>query len=112
MGPVQIKPHAGSSWAPQKRPVRHRATYHRHAGVSYFFGAYNVHEDELWMHHKRKKHASEVLTFLKAIRRRYDQPDGSTSSSTICRRTRPNRSGSGVSAIRSTSSSPPPTPPG
>ena len=23
------------------------------------------------MHHKRKKHASEVLTFLKAIRRRY-----------------------------------------
>ena len=70
-GPVQIKPHAGSSWAPQKHPVRHRATYTRHAGVSYFFAAYNVHEDHLWMHHKPKKHASVVLTFLKAIRRRY-----------------------------------------
>ena len=65
MGPVQIKPHAGASWAPQKHPVRHRATYHRHAGVGYFLGAYNVHEHELWMHHKRKKHASVVLTFLK-----------------------------------------------
>ncbi len=47
MGPVQIKPHGGSSWAPHKHPVRHRATYTRHGGVSYFFGAYNVHEDVL-----------------------------------------------------------------
>ena len=69
MGPVQIKPHPGSSWAPQKHPMRHRATYTGHAGVSYFFAAYNVHEDHLWMHHKPKKHASVVLTFLKAILR-------------------------------------------
>ena len=31
----------------------------------------NVHEDKLWMHHKPKKHATVVLDFLKAIRRRY-----------------------------------------
>ena len=73
LGPVQIKPHAGSSWAPRKHPVRHRATYTRRGGVSYFFGAYNVHEDILWMHHKRKKHATVVLDFLKAIRCRYPE---------------------------------------
>lgn len=68
---MQIKPYAGAAWAPQKHPVRHRATYHRHGGVSYFFAAYDVHDDVLRMHHKRKKHASVVLDFLKVIRRRY-----------------------------------------
>ena len=72
LGAVQIKPHAGSSWAPRKHPVRHRATYTRRGGASYFFEAYNVHENTLWMHHKPKKHASVVLDFLlKAIRCRY-----------------------------------------
>lgn len=68
---MPIKPHSGSSWAPQKQPVRHPATYNRRSGVSYFFGAYNVHEDQLWMHHKYRKHATVVLDFLKEIRRRY-----------------------------------------
>jgi len=68
---VQIKPHAGCCWAPQKRPVRHRATYSRRSGVSYFFAAYDVHGDTLWMHHTYEKHAKAVLAFLKTIRRRY-----------------------------------------
>jgi len=68
---VSLKPHAGAAWAPHKHPVRHRATYHRDGGVSYFFGAYDVHGDVLWMHQKRKKHASVVLDFLKDIRGRY-----------------------------------------
>ena len=52
------------------------ATYTRHAGVSYFFGAYNVHEDHLWTHHMPKKPASVVLTLLKAVRRRYRKAQG------------------------------------
>ena len=92
--------------------MRHRATYTRHAGVSYFFGAYNVHEDHLWMHHKRKKHASVVLAFLKAIRRRYRKAkriylvlDNLSTHTT-------EKIGDGVSEIRSSWSSPRPTPPG
>jgi hypothetical protein len=42
--------------------------------VRYFFAAYDVHGDVLWMHQKRRKRAVEVLAFLKAIRARY--PDG------------------------------------
>jgi hypothetical protein len=42
--------------------------------VRYFFGAYDVHQDVLWMHQKRRKRTLEVIAFLKAIRARY--PDG------------------------------------
>lgn len=73
-GPVQVRPEAGSAWAPKGRPIRRRATYRRTLGVRYFFAAYDVHQDVLWMHHKRRKRAVEVLAFLKAIRARY--PDG------------------------------------
>ena len=39
--------------------------------MRYFFAAYDVHQDVLWMHQKRRKRAVEVLAFLKAIRARY-----------------------------------------
>ena len=54
--------------------MRHRATYRRPHGVRYFFAAYDVHADRLWMEQKARKRAVEVLEFLKAIRARY--PDG------------------------------------
>ena len=43
MGPIQLIPHQGSGWARQKRPERLRATYSKHGGVRYLFGAYDVH---------------------------------------------------------------------
>ena len=70
-GPIQVKPQPGSAWTPQNNPVRHRATYRRFQGVSHFLSAYDVHEDVLWMHHKKRKRWQEVLSFFKAIRRRY-----------------------------------------
>ena len=73
-GPVEVRPQAGNSWAPKGRPVRHRATYRRPHGVRYFFGAYDVHQDVLWMEQEARKRGVEVLEFLKAIRARY--PDG------------------------------------
>ena len=66
-----MKPQPGSAWTPQNNPVRHRATYRRFQGVSHFLSAYDVHEDVLWMHHKKRKRWQEVLSFFKAIRRRY-----------------------------------------
>lgn len=70
-GPVEVRPQPGSAWAPSKRPMRHRATYRRTHGVRYFFAAYNVHADELWMEQKARKRAVEVMAFLKAVRARY-----------------------------------------
>ena len=70
-GPVQVRPQAGSAWAPKGRPIRRRATYRRTLGVRYFFAAYDVHEDVLWMHQRRRKRTGDVLLFLKTLRARY-----------------------------------------
>jgi transposase len=51
--------------------VPHRANYTRPHGVRYFFGAYDVHQDKLWMHQKARKRWQDVLAFLRAVRRRY-----------------------------------------
>jgi len=56
------------------KPIRHRVTYRRTHGVRYYFAAYDVHADKLWMHCKRRKRTTEALEFIQAIRRRY--PDG------------------------------------
>ena len=69
-----MRPQAGSAWAPKGRPIRRRATYRRTHGVRYFFSAYDVHADKLWMHQKKRKRTQEVMEFFKALRRRY--PDG------------------------------------
>src|SRR5215217_7716889 len=47
MGPIQLIPHHGSGWAPEKLPGRLRATYSKTLGVRYLFGAYDVHADRL-----------------------------------------------------------------
>jgi transposase len=69
-----VRPQGGSAWAPQKHPVRHRATYTRHQGVRHYFGGYDVYADRLWMRATKRKCWRDVLRFLKSVRRRY--PDG------------------------------------
>ena len=39
-GPLSSGPRHGVCWAPRKRPVRLRATYHRTHGIRYFHGCY------------------------------------------------------------------------
>jgi hypothetical protein len=39
MGPIQLIPHHGSGWAPQKLPERLHAAYSKKNGVRYLFGA-------------------------------------------------------------------------
>ena len=70
-GPVEVRPQAGAAWAPKKRPVRRRANYRRPHGVRYFYGGYDVHQDKLWMHHKKRKRRLEFMEFLRSIRERY-----------------------------------------
>ena len=71
-GPIEVRPQAGSSWARQRKPVRHRATYRRLHGVRHYLAAYDVHADKLWMHQKKRKRWNETLAFFKSIRNRYD----------------------------------------
>lgn len=66
-----MRPQGGSAWAPRRKPLRRRANYTRTHGVRYLFGAYDVHADKLWMHHKARKRHQEVQEFLRALRRRY-----------------------------------------
>jgi transposase len=72
MGPIQLIPHHGSSWAPRKRAGRLRATYKRPHGVRYLFAAYDVHSDRLHGRLREHKNAGEVLAFFKQIRMRYE----------------------------------------
>ncbi len=72
MGPIQLIPHHGAGWAPEKRCERLRATYSKNNGVRYLFGAYDVHADRLHGRLRARKNAGEVLAFYKQIRMRYD----------------------------------------
>jgi len=69
MGPIQLIPHQGSGWAPQKMCERQRATYNRKGGTRYLYGAY---DDRLIGRLRPRKGQGEVIRFLQTIRMRYD----------------------------------------
>jgi transposase len=73
MGPIELIPHHGSGWAPEKRCQRLRATYSKKDGVRYLFGAYDVHADRLHGRLRTHKNAGQVLGFYRQIRMRYDR---------------------------------------
>lgn len=72
MGPIQLIPHQGSGWAPEKLPERLRATYNRKGGTRYLYGAYDVHADRLHGRLRPRKGEREVIGFFNQIRMRYD----------------------------------------
>ena len=72
MGPIQLIPHQGSGWAPEKLPERLRANYAKTGGVRYLYGAYDVGRDYLHGRLRPCKGGHEVLGFLSQIRMRYD----------------------------------------
>jgi transposase len=67
MGPISLRPHAGSGWAKRKRPERQRATFNRRHGTRYVFGAYDVHADRL----RPRRRGSDNLAFMRQIRACY-----------------------------------------
>src|SRR3982751_6366756 len=68
MGPISLRPTAGGGWARRGRPERQRATYHRHHGTRYVFGAYDVHHDRLRVRLRPRRRGSENLAFMAQIR--------------------------------------------
>jgi transposase len=68
MGPISLRPHAGSGWAPRKRPERQRATFNRRHGTRYVLGAYDVHADRLRTRLRPRRRGSDNLAFMRQIR--------------------------------------------
>ena len=68
MGPISLRPMAGSGWAPAGRPERQRATYNRRHGVRYVMGAYDVHDDRLRVRLRPRRRGSDNLAFMAQIR--------------------------------------------
>ena len=73
-GPLSIRPSHGTTWAPQTRPTRLPATYHRTHGIRYFHGCYSLGDDQVWGVSRRRKGADHTLAALKSIRAA--RPDG------------------------------------
>ena len=72
--PLSIRPHHGSSWAPQRHPDRLPAAYRRTHGIRYFHGCYALGDDQLWGTTRRRKGADHTLAALMSIRAA--RPDG------------------------------------
>nr|WP_238598340.1 IS630 family transposase [Saccharothrix sp. ALI-22-I] len=73
-GPLSIRPHHGSGWAPRTRPGRLPATYRRTHGIRYFHGCFSIGDDKLWGVTRRRKGGDHSLAALKSIRAA--RPDG------------------------------------
>ena len=69
MGPIRLRPHAGSGWAKRKRPERQRATFTRRHGVRYVFGAYDAHADRLRVRLRPRRRGSDNLAFMRQFPR-------------------------------------------
>lgn len=68
-GPLNLQPQAGGkSWAPRAKPKRIRATYTRPYGIRHLIAAYDVGNDKLYGHIKKRKTRVEFLAFCRYIR--------------------------------------------
>ncbi len=70
-GPLEIRPYAGTCWAPIGSPQRLPATYTRPHGVCHLLAGYDIKRDTLFGVIRQRKRGKEFLSFLKIIRRRY-----------------------------------------
>ncbi len=73
MGPISLRPTAGSGWAPRKPPQRLRATFNRRRGVRYVLGAYDVHADRLRVRLRPRRRGAENLAFIIQVRGCYPE---------------------------------------
>lgn len=73
-GPLSIRPCHGTCWAPEGKPDRLPATFHRTHGVRYFHGCYSIGDDRLWGVNRERKGGGNTLKALKTIRAA--RPDG------------------------------------
>ena len=67
-GPLSVRPVGGSAWAPEGRPQRQPANYHKLHDVRQFHGCDSISDDTLWGVVRRRKSATNTLAALKSIR--------------------------------------------
>jgi transposase len=75
MGPIQLKPHGGRSWARVGHPDRVRATYKRTMGVRYLMGAYDYFHDVFHGYLSRRKTGADWVRYLRYVRSWYPGDD-------------------------------------
>src|SRR5215217_4177702 len=71
-GPLTIQPFGGVAWAPQGRPVRLRANYHKPHGSRQLYACYSVGKDELWGTIEPRKGSAATLRAIQSIRHHLD----------------------------------------
>jgi transposase len=71
-GPLVIKPEAGAGWAPQNKPQRLRANYHKPHGTRQFYACFSVGADRLWGAVEARKSARATLRAVQSIRATLD----------------------------------------
>jgi transposase len=71
IGPIQLIPHSGEGWFPERRPGRIPAEYNRKFGTVYYFLSLDVFHQRLQGRVYRTKHSRNWLQFLQQVRRRY-----------------------------------------
>ena len=75
MGPISLRPTAGSGWAPRKDdPSGSGPTTTAAHGTRYVFGAYDVHADRLRVRLRPKRTGSDMLAFMRQIRDSLPRP--------------------------------------
>jgi transposase len=68
MGPIQLKPYGGRTWARSGHPDRVRATYKRTMGVRHLMGMYDYFHRQLRGYLAPKKSGSNWVRFLRYVR--------------------------------------------
>lgn len=71
-GPLTIRPVGGSCWAPEGKPERLRANYHKPHGSRQLYACYSIGDDELWGNLEPAKSARATLRAIQTIRARLD----------------------------------------
>jgi hypothetical protein len=71
MGPLELRPIAGRTWARTSHPDRLPATYTRPHGTRQWLAFLDTKKDRLWGYSSRRKRWNEVLRAFKWMRSRY-----------------------------------------
>jgi hypothetical protein len=71
LGPLELRPIHGRTWALKHHPDRLRATYQRPHGIRQWLAFYDTRRDQLWGYFQRRKRWQEVLRALRWMRSRY-----------------------------------------
>jgi aspartate/methionine/tyrosine aminotransferase len=71
-GPLTIRPVGGWCWAPENKPERLRANYHKPHGSRQLYACYSIGGDHLWGNLEPAKSARATLRAIQTIRARLD----------------------------------------